>query len=84
MLKFSEFFPAWGHGRGFLAAFVAGLVLGGTIRALPLKAFRFNEEAGELIGLVTWIAFGVAAVPYATHSDSGESAANAVTASVAS
>ena len=56
------------EGSGFLAAFVAGLVLGGgAIRALPRKAFHFNEEAGELIGLVTWIAFGVAAVPYATH-----------------
>lgn len=55
------------HGSGFLAAFVAGLTLGSTIRALPRKAFHFNEEAGELLGLVTWIAFGVAAVPYATR-----------------
>lgn len=55
------------HGSGFLAAFVAGLTLGGVIRALPRKSFHFGEEAGELFGLVTWIAFGVAAVPYATR-----------------
>lgn len=53
------------HGSGFLAAFVAGLTVGSTTRRTPRHAFELTEDAGETLGVLTWIAFGVAAVPYA-------------------
>jgi len=53
------------HGSGFLAAFLSGLALGSTTRHLQRDLYHFTEDASELLGLVTWIAFGVAAAPFA-------------------
>lgn len=53
------------HGSGFLAAFVAGLALGSTTRRPDREFFTFTENTGELLGLLTWIIFGVAAAPAA-------------------
>ena len=47
------------HGSGFLAAFVAGLAMGSTTRHLERGAYEFTEDAGELLGHLTWIVFGV-------------------------
>lgn len=50
-------------GSGFLAAFISGLALGSTTRHLERHLYDFTEDSGELLGLVTWIAFGVLAFP---------------------
>lgn len=52
------------HGNGFIAAFVGGLAFGttGGRRGEPLVPFV--EEAGALVSLLVWLAFGaVALVP---------------------
>jgi NhaP-type Na+/H+ or K+/H+ antiporter len=58
------------HGSGFLAAFIGGLAMGSTTKHLERHLYDFTEDAGELLGVVTWIAFGVllfpAALTYAT------------------
>ena len=54
-------------GSGFLAAFVAGLTVGGTAKAIDRATYSFTEDAGEILGLVTWTVFGVAAAPAAIH-----------------
>ena len=48
----------WMGGSGFIAAFVAGAVFGGLRREVGGEATRFLEEAGELLGAVTFILFG--------------------------
>ena len=55
------------HGSGFLAAFVGGMVFGSAARSLGRGAFEFTEDAGTLLGHLTWIGFGAAAAPVALH-----------------
>jgi sodium/hydrogen antiporter len=45
-------------GSGFIAAFVAGMCFGGLLRRDPEGIAAFNEELGELLSGVTFIAFG--------------------------
>jgi sodium/hydrogen antiporter len=55
-------------GNGFIAAFIGGLAFGttGGRRGAPL--IPFVEEAGALVSLLVWLAFGaVAVVPAAEH-----------------
>lgn len=53
------------HGSGFLAAFMAGLAMGSTIKRLPRPTFHLTEDIGDYFGLITWTFFGIAAVPFA-------------------
>ena len=54
-------------GSGFLAAFLGGLAFGSTTHHLRRDSFDLAEDAGDVLGQITWIAFGVAAVPYASR-----------------
>ena len=48
----------WMHGSGFIAAFVGGAVFGGLRREVGGEVSYFLEEAGGLLGAVTFILFG--------------------------
>ena len=48
----------WMGGSGFIAAFVGGTVFGGLRRDVGGDVSRFLEEAGGLLGAVTFILFG--------------------------
>jgi NhaP-type Na+/H+ or K+/H+ antiporter len=49
---------AWMHGSGFIAAFVGGAVFGRLRRDVGGEVNSFLEEAGGLLGAVTFILFG--------------------------
>ena len=49
-------------GNGFVAAFVAGLVFGAVARDHCEGAYDFAADEGELLTLLTFLAFGVAVV----------------------
>lgn len=53
------------HGSGFLAAFVAGLAVAGVLKEAAHRRLDLVEDLGDVFGQVTWIAFGVAALPFA-------------------
>jgi NhaP-type Na+/H+ or K+/H+ antiporter len=46
------------HGSGFIAAFVGGAVFGGLRREVGGEVSLFLEEAGGLLGAVTFVLFG--------------------------
>ena len=48
----------WMHGSGFIAAFVGGAVFGAMRREVGGEVNLFLEEAGALLGAVTFILFG--------------------------
>ena len=48
----------WMGGSGFIAAFVGGAVFGGLSREVGGEVSFFLEEAGGLLGAVTFILFG--------------------------
>ncbi len=48
--------------NGFIAAFVAGLVLGNVTRHLSMSLLDFSEEEGQLLVLLTFMIFGGAFV----------------------
>ncbi len=48
----------WMHGSGFIAAFVGGAVFGGLRREVGGEVSFLLEEAGGLLGAVTFILFG--------------------------
>jgi sodium/hydrogen antiporter len=48
----------WLHGSGFIAAFVGGAVFGALRREVGGEVSLFLEEAGGLLGAVTFILFG--------------------------
>jgi NhaP-type Na+/H+ or K+/H+ antiporter len=50
------------HGNGFIAAFVGGLVFGTTVGQRGKPLIPFVEEAGGLVSLLVWLAFGAVAV----------------------
>src|SRR4029077_3231801 len=45
-------------GSGFIAAFVAGLTFTAVLRRDPHELLAFNEELGNLLDAVTFVAFG--------------------------
>ena len=52
------------HGNGFIAAFIGGLAFGSASGRRGAPLIPFAEEAGALVSLVVWLAFGaVAAAP---------------------
>ncbi len=52
-------------GNGFIAAFVAGLVLGNSARELCGRLYDFGEAEGQLLTLLVFVAFGATLVPEA-------------------
>ena len=50
-------------GNGFIAAFVGGMVFGNTIRNQCNFLFEFMETEGQLLMLITFLAFGMALLP---------------------
>lgn len=53
------------HGNGFIAAFVAGLVFGNTVKHTCHQLFEFMESEGQLLTLFTFFLFGAAMLPEA-------------------
>ena len=52
-------------GNGFIAAFVAGLVLGNRHRTIVDKLHKFAEAEGQLLSMMVFLLFGVAMLPEA-------------------
>ena len=52
-------------GNGFIAAFVAGLTLGNTERAVCARVYEFGEAEGQLLTLVVFLIVGGILVPEA-------------------
>ncbi len=50
------------HGNGFIAAFVGGLAYGAMSGRRGERLVPFVEEAGGLVSLLVWLAFGTIAV----------------------
>jgi sodium/hydrogen antiporter len=50
------------HGNGFIAAFIGGLAFGTTSGQRGTPLVPFVEEAGALVSLLVWLAFGAVAV----------------------
>ncbi len=50
-------------GNGFISAFVAGLVLGNTVRGQCTALFEFAESEGQLLTLLTFLIFGAVLLP---------------------
>lgn len=50
-------------GNGFIGAFIAGLVLGNTIRHQCEALFEFAESEGQLLTLLTFLVFGAVLLP---------------------
>jgi NhaP-type Na+/H+ or K+/H+ antiporter len=56
------------EGNGFIAAFVAGIAFGATLRADAVdseRAGELTELGGELLALIVWFVFGAALLPIA-------------------
>lgn len=51
------------HGNGFIAAFVAGLVMGNVARDICPRLHEFGETEGQLLGLLTFLVFGGLMLP---------------------
>lgn len=55
-------------GNGFIAAFVAGLTLGNSTKAVCACLYEFSEAEGQLLGLFTFFIFGnILLVEYVDH-----------------
>jgi len=50
------------HGNGFIAAFTGGMAFGTTARHPGESLMSFVEDAGGLVSLLVWLAFGAVAV----------------------
>ena len=53
------------HGNGFIAAFVGGLTFGNTLHKKCKYLYEFAESEGQILILLTFMAFGAAMVPQA-------------------
>ena len=51
------------HGNGFVAAFCGGLAFGATAGKRGPGELVFLEQAGGLLSLLVWLAFGAVAIP---------------------
>lgn len=51
------------HGNGFVAAFCGGLAFGATAGRRGPAELTFLEQAGGLVSLLVWLAFGAIALP---------------------
>lgn len=55
------------HGNGFVAAFCGGLAFGATAGRRAAAELVFLEQAGGLVSLLVWLAFGAIAGPIVVH-----------------
>jgi NhaP-type Na+/H+ or K+/H+ antiporter len=53
------------HGNGFIAAFVAGLTFGNTLKKKCKYLYEFAESEGQILVLLTFAAFGAVMLPQA-------------------
>lgn len=53
------------HGNGFVAAFVGGLVFGNTLAFKCQYLYEFAETEGQILILLTFLAFGAVMIPMA-------------------
>jgi NhaP-type Na+/H+ or K+/H+ antiporter len=53
------------HGNGFIAAFVAGLTFGNTLKQKCRFLYEFAESEGQILILLTFTAFGAVMIPRA-------------------
>jgi NhaP-type Na+/H+ or K+/H+ antiporter len=53
------------QGNGFIAAFVAGLTFGNTLKKKCQYLYEFAESEGQILILLTFTAFGAAMIPRA-------------------
>lgn len=53
------------HGNGFIAAFVAGLTFGNTLKRKCQFLYEFAESEGQVLILLAFAGFGVAMIPQA-------------------
>jgi len=53
------------HGNGFIAAFVAGLTFGNTLKQKCRFLYEFAESEGQILILLTFTAFGAVMIPQA-------------------
>ena len=53
------------HGNGFIAAFVAGLTFGNTLKQKCRFLYEFAESEGQILILLTFAAFGAVMIPQA-------------------
>jgi len=53
------------HGNGFVAAFVGGLVFGNTLAFKCRYLYEFAESEGQILILLTFVAFGAVMIPMA-------------------
>lgn len=51
------------HGNGFVAAFCGGIGFGAAAGRRGREELDFLEEAGGLVSLLVWLAFGLVAIP---------------------
>lgn len=51
------------EGNGFIAVFIAGMVLGNTARSVCKRVFEFAEAEGQLMTLLVFMIFGAIMVP---------------------
>lgn len=65
-------------GNGFVAAFVAGLAFGAVARGHCETAYHFAEDEGELLALLTFLAFGATVVGPALGAATAETVVYAV------
>jgi NhaP-type Na+/H+ or K+/H+ antiporter len=59
------------HGNGFVAAFCGGLAFGAAAGRRAPAELVFTEQAGGLVSLLVWLAFGAIAVPIVVNRMSG-------------
>ena len=52
-------------GNGFIAAFIAGLVIGNTTRMTCKGLVEFAEDEGQLLALIAFLVFGAVMLPLA-------------------
>lgn len=50
-------------GNGFIAAFVAGMATGNTLKHVNEEIYEFAESEGQLLNLIIFFLFGVALLP---------------------
>ena len=51
------------HGNGFVAAFIAGLAFGNTLAFKCKYLYEFAETEGQILILLTFMAFGIVMIP---------------------
>jgi sodium/hydrogen antiporter len=51
------------HGNGFVAAFCGGLAFGAAAGSRAPAELLFLEQAGSLVSMLVWFAFGALAIP---------------------